>query len=881
MEQLGLNELREKFLSFFESKGHLRHKSFPLLPQGDNSLLLINSGMAPLKPYFSGEMTPPSKRMTTCQKCIRTPDIERVGKTSRHGTFFEMLGNFSFGDYFKQEATAWAWEFITKELQIPVDRLYVTVYLDDDETYDIWTKEVGVDPSHISRLGKADNFWEIGSGPCGPCSEIYFDRGEQYSCGSPDCKVGCDCDRYVEFWNLVFTQFYNDGNGNYSDLKQKNIDTGMGLERLACIMQDVESLFDVDTVMRITQHVSRITGTAYGQSDKIDVSLRVITDHIRSTTMMICDGILPSNEGRGYVLRRLLRRAARHGRLLGVERPFLYEVCETVIAESKAAYPELEEKKDYIIRIIRMEEERFSQTIDAGLKILVELMEAMEAKGEMVLSGSDAFKLYDTYGFPIDLTIEILEEKGLTVNRPEFDAEMELQRKRARAATAALGDFGWESLDLGLDKQTETEFTGYVSRSEDAKILAIVVNGELRASAFTGEQALVILDKTPFYAESGGQVADHGVIQTDSAVLRVENVQKSKDEKWMHIGTVTDGAFHVEDMVRAEIDWPRRRAVMRAHSATHLLQKALRNVLGTHVEQAGSLVEPDHLRFDFTHFTAITPEEAAKAEAEVNDMILEGLPIETAEMSQDEAKKQGAMALFGEKYGAVVRVVSVGDYSVELCGGTHLDNTAQIGSLRIHGDYSVAAGVRRIEASVGKAVLEEMHRQEEKILRLAEAMKTMPDQLEERIIQTTAELKELRRQAEQAKAKASAEMGEDLLQKAVPVGNVKLLTAQVEHGTADNLRAMGDYLREKEASIVAVLAGVEDQKIVFLTVSGKEAIAQGIKAGDLVKVVSKAADGSGGGKPDSAMGGGKSPEKLGQAFEAARMFTEDKINAGK
>lgn len=881
MEQLGLNELRENFLSFFESKGHLRHKSFPLLPQGDNSLLLINSGMAPLKPYFSGEMTPPSKRMTTCQKCIRTPDIERVGKTSRHGTFFEMLGNFSFGDYFKHEATAWAWEFITQELQIPIDRLYVTVYLDDDETYDIWTKEVGVDPSHVSRLGKADNFWEIGSGPCGPCSEIYFDRGEQYSCGSPDCKVGCDCDRYVEFWNLVFTQFYNDGNDNYSDLKQKNIDTGMGLERLACIMQGVESLFDVDTVMRITQHVSRITGAAYGQSDKVDVSLRVITDHIRSTTMMICDGILPSNEGRGYVLRRLLRRAARHGRLLGVKRPFLYEVCETVIAESKAAYPELEEKKDYIIRIIRMEEERFSQTIDAGLKILVELMESMEQKGETVLSGSDAFKLYDTYGFPVDLTIEILEEKGLTVNREEFDAEMELQRARARAATAALGDFGWESLDLGLDKQTKTNFTGYTSRAETAKILAMVVNGELRASAFAGEEAVVILDKTPFYAESGGQMADQGVIKAGPAMLHVENVQKSKDGKWMHVGSITGGELHVDDFVQAEIDWPRRQAIMRAHSATHLLQKALRNVLGNHVEQAGSLVEPDHLRFDFTHFSAITPEETAKIEAEVNRIILEGLPVETAEMSQEEAKKLGAMALFGEKYGDMVRVVSMEDYSVELCGGTHLDNTAKVGSFRMHIEFSVAAGVRRIEASVGKAVLEEMRQQEQKMMRLAEAMKTAPDHLEERVVQTMTELRELRRQVEQLKSKESAETVENLLDLAIPIGNLKLLTAQVKDGTADNLRTMGDYLREKDECMVAVLAAVQDNKITFLTISGKQAIAQGIKAGEMMKVISKVADGSGGGKPDSAMGGGKSPEKLGAVFEAAKVFVEDKINAGK
>ena len=876
MEKLGLNELREKFLTFFESKGHLRHPSFPLLPQGDNSLLLINSGMAPLKPYFSGEVTPPRKRMTTCQKCIRTPDIERVGKTSRHGTFFEMLGNFSFGDYFKHEATAWAWEFITKELEIPVDRLYVTVYLDDDETYDIWTKEVGVDPSHVSRLGKEDNFWEIGSGPCGPCSEIYFDRGEQYSCGSPDCKVGCDCDRYVEFWNLVFTQFYNDGNDNYTELKQKNIDTGMGLERLACIMQGVDSLFDVDTVMRITQHVSKITGAEYGQSDKIDVSLRVITDHIRSTTMMICDGILPSNEGRGYVLRRLLRRAARHGRLLGIERPFLYEVCETVIQESKAAYPELEEKKDYIIRIIRMEEERFAQTIDAGLKILLDLMKNMEEKGETVLSGSDAFKLYDTYGFPIDLTIEILEEKGFTVNRDDFDTEMEAQRARARAATAALGDFGWEGLDLGLDKQRKTEFTGYVSQRETAKVLAIVVNGELRASAFDGEEAVVILDKTPFYAEGGGQIADHGTITSQQAVLKVTNVQKSRDGKWMHMGVISGGELRVDDTAQAEIDTARRQATARAHSATHLLQKALRTVLGTHVEQAGSYVEPDHLRFDFTHFSAITPEEIRAIEGEVNRVILDGMAVQTEEMSQEEAKKRGAMALFGEKYGEIVRVVSMGDYSVELCGGTHLDNTAKVGAFRIQSEFSVAAGVRRIEAKTGKAVLAAMQAQEEKMASLADVLKTTPDHLEERAMQTTAELRELRKELEQMKAKENLRAVEQLLASAVSVGTVKFLSAQVE-GTGDSLRNMGDFLRDKEESIVAVLAAVNEGKITFLAACGKQAVAQGIKAGELIKTISKLADGSGGGKPDSAMGGGKSPEKLGAALDGAKAFVEEKL----
>lgn len=877
MEKKGLNELREEFLSFYESKGHLRHQSFPLLPQGDNSLLLINSGMAPLKPYFSGEVTPPRKRMTTCQKCIRTPDIERVGKTSRHATFFEMLGNFSFGDYFKREAIAWAWEFITKVLGIPEDKLYVTVYLDDDETYDIWTKKVGVDPSHVSRLGKEDNFWEIGAGPCGPCSEIYFDRGPQYSCGSPDCKVGCDCDRYVEFWNLVFTQFNNDGKGNYTELKQKNIDTGMGLERLACIMQGVESLFDVDTVMNITKHVSEITGAVYGQSDKTDVSLRVITDHIRSTTMMICDGILPSNEGRGYVLRRLLRRAARHGCLLGVNRPFLYEVCQTVIRESAEAYPELKEKQDYITRVIQMEEERFSQTIDAGLKILRDLTDDLQAKGKTILPGGDAFKLYDTYGFPIDLTIEILEEKGLAVNREEFDALMGQQRARARAATAALGDFGWEGLDLGLDKKNKTDFTGYQHFQETAKVLAIVVNGEIRAKAFPGEEAVLVLDKTPFYAEGGGQASDQGTIAAGDALVRVAGVHKSRDEKWMHSGKVEGGQINVDDTVEAKIDPERRKALMRAHSATHLLQKALRNVLGVHVEQAGSLVEPDRLRFDFTHFSAITPEELAEVEREVNHVILEGLPIRVDEMNLEEAKKLGAMALFGEKYGETVRVVRMGDYSMELCAGTHLDNTAKIGAFRVMSEGSVAAGVRRIEAVMGKEFLREAIETVNCLSRLSGMLKTVPNQLGERLEQTMAELRRLRHELEQVKAKERAGEAERYLDRAERVGGLKLLLAQIDDADADGLRSIGDVLRDKEETIVAVLATVRDGKVTFLSVCGREAVKKGMRAGDIIKKVSKAAGGSGGGKPDSAMGGGRLPEKVEEALQTAKQVVAETL----
>ncbi|MGI5970142.1 MAG: alanine--tRNA ligase [Oscillospiraceae bacterium] len=878
MEPMGLNTIREKFLSFFESKGHLRHASFPLVPQGDNSLLLINSGMAPLKPYFSGEVTPPSKRMTTCQKCIRTPDIERVGKTSRHGTFFEMLGNFSFGDYFKREAAAWAWEFVTEVMQIPKDRLYVTVYLDDDEAYDIWTKEVGVDPSHVSRLGKADNFWEIGSGPCGPCSEIYFDRGEKYSCGSPDCKVGCDCDRYVEFWNLVFTQFHNDGNGNYTELKQKNIDTGMGLERLACIMQGVESLFDVDTVMNITKHVSQITGAVYGQSESTDVSLRVITDHIRSTTMMVCDGILPSNEGRGYVLRRLLRRAARHGRLLGVDRPFLYEVCGTVINESRKAYPELEEKRDYIRRIIKLEEENFSRTIDSGMRILEGLMAELESKNQKILSGEDSFKLYDTYGFPVDLTIEILAEKGLTLDREGFDNLMNEQRTRARAARAALGDFAWEGIDLGLDRDIVTEFTGYERfEEEDATVLAIVVGDEQRSAAYEGEKAVVVLDKTPFYAEQGGQVTDTGKLTADGILFEVTDVRKSKDGKYMHNGVVKKGRVNVSAKLRASIDAERRRAIMRAHSATHLLQKALRSVLGTHVEQAGSLVTPDRLRFDFTHFSAVTPQELEAVEREVNEAILADLPVSATEMPIAEARALGAMALFGEKYGDIVRVIKMGDYSAELCGGTHLSNTAKAGSFRILSEASIASGVRRIEAVVGKEALRSADENAVLIHAVAERLKTNPSDLKHRADQLMNEVSELRRSNDNLREKLMRGEALEYLGSARDVKGLKLITAELEGRSAEEMRSMGDFFRDKSDAVVAVLASVNSGRISFLCVCGREAISKGLKAGDIIKHVCATTGGSGGGKPDSAMGGGKDISKLGEALASVEGFIASKL----
>jgi len=877
MEKHGLNELREMFLNFFESKGHLRLPSFPLIPQGDSSLLLINAGMAPLKPYFTGEVTPPSRRVTTCQKCIRTPDIERVGKTSRHGTFFEMLGNFSFGDYFKREAAAWAWEFITEVLKMPPELLYVSVYLDDDEAYDIWTKEVGVDPSHMVRLGKEDNFWEIGSGPCGPCSEIYFDRGPQYGCGRPECAVGCDCDRYVEFWNLVFTQFNNDGAGNYTLLASKNIDTGMGLERLACIVQGVDSLFDVDTVMNITRRVSKLTGVQYGMSAVSDVSLRVITDHIRSTTMMICDGVLPSNEGRGYVLRRLLRRAARHGKLLGLAGPFLYEVCGTVIDESSSAYPELEEKKDYIVRIIRAEEDRFNQTVDAGLRILEEHIDALKRQGLSELGGADCFKLYDTYGFPIDLTIEILADNGMTADIAGFDALMAEQRERARAATAALGDLGWTGIDLGLDKSVPTQFTGYERFEDTGKVLAIVSGKELRARAFSGEEAALVLDRTPFYAEMGGQVADTGYIRSGDMEFEVTAVHRTKDGKYLHSGVVRSGSVGVDDIVSAGIDSERRKAIMRAHSATHLLHKALREVLGTHVEQAGSLVEPDRLRFDFTHFSQVTPEELARVADIVNAAILEGYEVRTDEMPLEEAKKLGAMALFGEKYSETVRVVRMGDFSAELCGGTHLGNTAKAGTFRITSEFSVAAGVRRIEAITGRACLEEMDRNRRVIIGVAEALKTTPSDVEEKARQCAAEIRALRKDLEKIRVEGLKEQARKLLQGAQSIKDISVVTAAADVQSADELRKLGDFLRDRDEGIAAVLALVSEGKVTLNAVCGKRAVQAGIRAGDLVKKACEASGGSGGGKPDSAMGGIKDPQLLGAAFKSAAQFIKEKL----
>ena len=857
----GVNELREMFLSFFESKGHLRLPSFSLIPQNDASLLLINSGMAPMKPWFTGEQEPPRRRVTTCQKCIRTGDIENIGKTARHGTYFEMLGNFSFGDYFKREAITWCWEFLTSPEWVGLDpnRLYPSIYQDDDEAFEIWNKEIGIPAERIFRFGKADNFWEHGSGPCGPCSEVYYDRGEEYGCGKPGCTVGCDCDRYMEVWNNVFSQFNNDGEGHYTELIQKNIDTGMGLERLACVCQNVNSLFDTDTVMNITNKVSEITGAHYGQSESRDVSLRIITDHIRSATMMICDGVLPSNEGRGYVLRRLLRRAARHGKLLGVNDPFLYRVCDTVIEVNATAYPDLVEKQSYITKVIRVEEENFAKTIDSGLKIFSDMLAQHKAKGETVFSGEDAFKLYDTYGFPIDLTSEMAQDEGLTVDEAGFRAFMEEQKVRARKAREALGDLGWAGIEFGKELP-ETEFVGYDHNTiDDAKVLAMVVENVQAEEMMSGVEGIVVLDRTPFYAEMGGQVGDHGTITLGEAVFTVHDVQKNKGGKYMHYGKLTGGVLKVGDTVTAAIDVERRQAIRRAHSATHLLDAALKKVLGDHVHQAGSLVEPDRIRFDFTHFEGITAEELAQVDKLVNDAILNGYPVITEVLPIEEAKKKGAVAMFGEKYGDVVRVVEMGDFSMEFCGGTHLDNTAKVGTFRIKSEGSVASGVRRIEATVGKLTLETMNRNQELIFQAAQILKTNPADLVAKLEQQVADLKAARQAIEQYKSKEAAGEADRILFGAHDVGPLKVITATVPEADGNRLRQMGDAIKDKAANVVAVLAAVNGGKITFVAACGKEAVGLGIKAGDIIKQVSAIAGGSGGGKPDSAMGGGKDP----------------------
>ena len=869
MEWTGLNELREKYLSFFESKGHLRLPSFSLVPQGDKSLLLINAGMAPLKKYFTGELTPPRTRVTTCQKCIRTPDIERVGITARHGTFFEMLGNFSFGDYFKHEATAWAWEFCTKVLEMPADKIYISVYQDDDEAYDIWTKELGVSPDHMVRLGKEDNFWEHGAGPCGPCSELYFDRGEKYGCGSPTCGVGCDCDRYVEFWNLVSPQFDNDGNNNYTRLKSCNIDTGMGLERLACIMQGVDNLFEVDTVQNIMKHIMQIAGVKYHEDEKKDVSLRVITDHIRSTTFMIGDGVMPSNEGRGYVLRRLLRRAARHGRLLGIDGTFLYKVCETVIKENATAYPNLVEKHDLIVKVIKAEEESFNKTIDTGLNLLENIIAQSDSK---VLSGADAFKLQDTFGFPIDLTKELLEERGMSVDIDEYDRLYAQSRAAARAARKDAGAQAWKDSNVSFKDVGATEFVGYTDYSCDAEIKAIVTNGERDEFATADSEVVVVLDKTPFYGESGGQAGDTGVIKTDNATLEVTATGKTPDGVVLHIARFISGdSIALGDKVHAQIDVEKREATRRNHTAAHLLQAALRKHLGSHVEQAGQLVNSEEMRFDFTHFSALSGDELKAIEREVNEVILKGIPVETREMPIEEAKKLGAMALFGEKYGDVVRVVSAGDFSVELCGGTHADNTAKLGLFKIVSESSVAAGIRRITAVTGFGVLKHIENDERIMQSAAAAMKLgNVAELDKRAATLAAEVKAKDRELAELRSEISALKAGSLMDSARQVGGVRLITAEVEVSNPGELRSMCDTARDNGADIVAVFAGVNKEKgtLNFACACGADAIKLGAHAGNIVRETAKIAGGSGGGKPDSAMAGAKDASKADEALAA-------------
>ena len=864
MKWTGLNDLREKYLSFFESKGHLRLPSFSLVPNNDKSLLLINSGMAPMKKYFTGEVKPPRNRVTTCQKCIRTPDLERVGMTARHGTYFEMLGNFSFGDYFKEQAITWAWEFLTETLEMPKDLLWPSVYEKDDEAYDIWKNKIGIPEAHIVRLGKEDNFWEHGSGPCGPCSEIYFDRGEKYGCGKPDCKPGCDCDRYMEIWNNVFSQFNNDGKGNYTELVQKNIDTGMGLERLACVMQGVDNMFEVDTIRRILDTVCKVADKRYGENAKDDISIRVITDHIRSSTFMICDGIIPSNEGRGYVLRRIIRRAARHSKLLGINHAFLSELCDVVIEDNCGAYPELSEKKDYIKKVIGMEEERFDATIDAGLSILSNLVRDAVKDGSHKISGEDVFKLYDTFGFPIDLTREIALENHIDIDEETFEKFMKQQKERARNARANLS--GWSNASKTLlSALPKTEFTGYDAFETDgAKVLAIIDGDDSLDSISEGEFSLV-LDKTPFYAESGGQVGDVGIITGGDAAVTVLDTKKT-DGVYIHFCRMVNGTLKKGDTVRAEINETKRVATMRNHSAAHLLQAALRTVLGKHVEQAGSYVDEHHVRFDFTHFAAVTPEELRAVESLVNSYILLGEPVTTTLSDIESAKKMGAMALFGEKYGDVVRVVKMGEFSTELCGGTHVDNTAKLGLFKITSESSVAAGVRRIEGVTGIGVLSLLGEQDKLIKEAAEVLKAPnAEDLVQRAKQLTEELRSVRRELDTASEKLAASKVTSLVESAEKVGNVRLICAKVEM-KPDAMRALTDKFKAEYADVVCVLASVNDGKVNFAVSCGKDAVAGGANAGKIVKQISTLCGGGGGGRPDSASAGGKDASKLDEAL---------------
>lgn len=875
MQWTGLNELREKFLSFFESKGHLRLPSFSLIPKDDNSLLLINSGMAPMKKYFTGEVTPPRKRVTTCQKCIRTPDIERVGITARHGTYFEMLGNFSFGDYFKHEATAWAWEFFTKVLEMPEELLYVSIYENDDEAFDIWTKEVGVDPSHIVRMGKEDNFWEHGSGPCGPCSEIYFDRGPENGCGKPDCHVGCECDRFVEVWNLVFTQFNNDGHNNYTPLDHPNIDTGMGLERLACVMQGVDNLFLVDTVQNIMKHISELAGIKYGESEKSDISLRVITDHIRSTTFMIGDGVMPSNEGKGYVLRRLLRRAARHGRLLGMKEPFLYKVCETVIKENESAYPELREKQEFITKLIKVEEENFLNTVEQGMNMLQGIIDRGDVE---VLSGEDSFKLHDTFGFPIDLTREILEEKGISVDIDRFYELLAEQKKRSRDMRKNAGADAWISDSTDLTDVAKTEFVGYSENETQAEILAIVKDGERVEAVGEGESAIFVLNKTPFYGESGGQIGDTGVISGEGFEIEVTNTTKDQGGIFLQAGVVKSGSVAVGMSADAKIDAVRRMDIMRNHTAAHLLQAALREVLGNHVEQAGQLVTDHSVRFDFTHFSAPTAQELMAVEERVNEVILAGMPVEVMEMPIEEAKKMGAMALFGEKYGDVVRVVKAGDFSTELCGGTHVDNTAKIGLFKIRQEGSVAAGVRRIEAVTGHGVLKMVEDAMNMIAQTAITLKiSNPREIVAGAERVAGELKEQSRKIQELSDKIAATQIDSLMANSQLEKGVRIICAAMTDVTGDMIKEMCGKILDVAPKAVIVLAGINEGKVTFGCACGKEAREKGANAGKIVKAVAQIAGGNGGGKPDLAMAGAKDPTKVDEAIMQAKAIILDMI----
>ena len=880
MKKLGLNEIREKYLSFFESKGHLRLPSFPLIPKDDNSLLLINAGMAPLKPYFKGEQVPPRKRVTTCQKCIRTPDIERVGKTARHGTYFEMLGNFSFGDYFKHEATAWAWEFITKVLEIPEEKLWVTIYEADDEAKDIWVNEVGVKADRIVRLGKEDNFWEIGTGPCGPCSEIHYDRGEEYGCGKPDCAIGCDCDRYMEFWNLVFTQFDKDEDGNYNRLAHPNIDTGMGLERIACIMQGVDNLFEVDTVRNIMKKISEIADVEYGDDEESDVSLRVITDHIRSTTFMIGDGVQISNEGRGYVLRRLLRHAARHGKLLGVNDPFLYKIVDTVVEENRTAYPELEQKADYIKKIIKTEEIRFGETINDGLNILNSYVDELKKEGKTCLSGDKAFKLYDTYGFPVDITVEILDEQGFTVNRDEFDACMAKQRETARASRGNTDELGWKEDEFKKkfgDVMT-AEFVGYASRQADVKIKAIVSGTEefMHADEKSGE-VTIMLDKTPFYGEGGGQVGDKGIIKTKDAVIEVTDTKKMGTVKIIHICKITEGSVSKGDDAEATACDTLSYQIEANHSATHLLQKALKLTLGDHVEQAGSYVDSERLRFDFSHYEAMTDEQIKNVEAIVNKAISDSIDVDCKVMPIEEANKLGAMSLFGEKYGSEVRVVKMGDFSLEFCGGTHVKNTASIGLFKILSETSAAAGIRRIEAITGAGILKYLEEKENLILKIASSLKCAPMETVSKIESVLSDNKALGKEIESLKEKMAGGGIEDMKKNAVDVKGVKVVCGKFRDADVNTLRKVGDTMKDAFPTEVCVCASETDGKVTLICSANKAAVDKGVHCGMVIKEISSLVGGSGGGRPDSAQAGGKDASGIDAALEKAVATIEAQI----